>query len=71
MKNQSTINACGRRVYRAAVWTSADGQSEVRLTGEEQSAFADEDLIAAAELEVAKVGLDISTGDIIIQDWTE
>lgn len=42
--------------FRAAFWTSTDGQSEILLTSEEQASLSDEDLMAAAKTEMDSVG---------------
>lgn len=57
--------------YRAAAWYSADLQSSVRLTTEDQAHLSDEELMAAAMAEAEAVGLEIGDGTIEIGDWTE
>lgn len=60
--------------YRAAVWTSDDGQAETVLTSQEQAHLSDDDLIAAAELERLEIGLtpeQESDGEITIQMWSD
>lgn len=42
--------------FRAAFWTSADGQSEILLTDESQSDLSDGDLMDAAKAELDSIG---------------
>ena len=53
--------------YRAAVWTSDDGQSEVDLTTPEQSSLSDDDLLAAGRARAEETGL--KGGAIAIAEW--
>lgn len=57
--------------YRAAYWTSEDRQGEVVLTSPEQARLSDSDLLSAARDEARRAGLDLSTGEIAIGDWTD
>ncbi len=57
--------------YRAAYWTSDDGQADVRLTGPEQSTLPDSELLAAAYAEAERGDLDLSTGHIAIGEWVK
>ena len=43
----------------------------VRLTFEDQSHLADEELVALAMIEAKSVGLDISEEQITVGEWTE
>ena len=58
--------------YRAAYWISADGQSSVVLTLPERGVGSpDADLLAAADIEIAAVGLIREDGDEVrIGNWT-
>lgn len=55
--------------YRAAYWISADRQSSVVLTTADQAHLNDAELLAAGHAEAEIVGLDISDGEITINDW--
>lgn len=58
--------------YRAAYWVAADGQSDVRLTTEEQSGMSDEALMAAAQACIAETGMEREDGDrIVIGDYVD
>jgi hypothetical protein len=57
--------------YRAAYWISDDEQAEEVLTSEAQAGLDDDALRAAAEAQAARVGLDLSTGEIRIGQWTD
>lgn len=64
--------------YRAAQWISDDGQSELVLTSQEDSARGDDELMAlaraecqgAAEIELDEDG-DPIDGRILIGEWTD
>jgi len=61
-----------QHTYRAAIWTSADRQAQLRLTDESQQHLSDEALLKAAEIEAASVNLWREDGDSIIVDmWSE
>lgn len=58
--------------YRAAVWTSEDGQGEVRLTTREQAdRYGDDTLLEAGFDEAHCAGLDLTTGKIKIVMWRD
>jgi purine-nucleoside phosphorylase len=59
-----------RHTFRAAIWTDGQG-GELLLTTEEHAAMPDTDLLAEAEAEAARAGIDLSGGNIIVCDWTE
>ena len=57
--------------YRAAYWISADGQSTVCLTTEDQTGLPDDALLAAAQAFIDDTGLEREEGDrIVIGDYT-
>jgi hypothetical protein len=56
--------------YKAAYWTDGKG-AEVVLTLPEHAHLSNEELIAEALREAEKVGLDMSYGEIVVDDWTE
>jgi hypothetical protein len=57
--------------YRAAYWMADDRQSSVLLTGPEDAALSDDELIGTALTEAAQARLDLSTGKIVIGEWIE
>lgn len=57
--------------YRAAYWLSADGQSEVVLTGREHASLDDDALEAEALAEARRAGLELEGGRIVIGTWRE
>lgn len=57
--------------YRAAYWVSEDRQAEVVLTTESHAELPDHLLIAEAAKAANAVGVDLSTGEIVIGDWTD
>ena len=56
-------------IYRAAYWTSEDRQGEIALTSPEHADMDDEDLLAEAEAEAARIGLVLDDGTIEIGAW--
>ena len=61
-----------QHTYRAAIWTSADRQAQLRLTDESQQHLSDDALLEAAELEAASVNLYREDGDTLTVDmWSE
>lgn len=61
-----------QHTYRAAIWTSADHQAQLRLTDESQQYLSDEALLEAAEIEAASVNLYREDGDTLTVDmWSE
>jgi hypothetical protein len=57
--------------YRAAYWISEDRQHSVRLTQREHSGLSDDALLVEARAEAERFGVDLSTGWIAIDTWTD
>jgi hypothetical protein len=57
--------------YRACYWVSDDHQADVVLTCEYQADLPDEFLFALARRNASEVGMDLSTGSLVIGEWTE
>jgi len=55
--------------YRAAYWTDGEG-AEVVLTAPEHADLSDDELLAEAQAEAERAGVDLTTGRIEIGDWT-
>ncbi len=55
--------------YRAAVWTSPDGQREMALTTREQSHLSDDDLLAAGCEWAEANDLTCCTDEISVQSF--
>lgn len=58
------------KTYKAAYWKNEHG-AEIVLTLPEQARLNDEELIEEAIKEAEKIGLDLSSGEILIGNWTE
>lgn len=57
--------------YRAAIWTSADRQSEIVLTTPEDAELTTSELLAAAQREIESTGLQREDGDdLYVGEWS-
>lgn len=59
------------KTYRACYWISSNCQADVLLTCEDQSHMTDDELLKIALRNAGEVGLDLSTGSLVIGEWTE
>lgn len=58
--------------YRAAQWIDEMGDCEVVLTTPEMAGWTDEALLAEAEAEFARQGMEMGDGEIVItEDWVD
>lgn len=59
------------KTYRACYWVSDDHRADVVLTCEAQAELSDAALYEIAQRNAYEVGLDLSTGELKIGEWTE